>query len=259
MRVIGRYKGILGEIAIWESEKTGDRLYREGEIFQSQSSATGESRLPYVKMMEGFLDDTKSVLVLGCGGGNLATMLARSGKDVIVVDYNPISFDLAREFFGMPKEIPCIIEDFQQYLTVETRCFDGIAIDVGGPGFCYEEQFDPATCRSIANRLNSGGRMIMNMLVGSDYDAAPDKIGRDLSADRLSAWIFDQPGLSNRNVLIAGLPKMRRAANKRQVSALRRTDGERWTLRRPRRPSHIDRPITVNIHCATNRPHPREN
>jgi spermidine synthase len=259
VRVIGRYKGMLGEIAIWESEKTGDRLYREGEIFQSQSSATGESRLPYVKMMEAFMGEARSVLVLGCGGGNLATMLARSGKSVIVVDYNPISFDLAREFFGMPKDIPCIIEDFQEYLTAETRRFDGIAIDVGGPGFCYEEQFDPATCRSIANRLNSGGRMIMNMLVGSDHDAAPDKIGSDLSADRLSAWIFDQPGLSNRNVLIAGLPKMRRTANKHQVSALRRTDGERWTLRRPRRPSHIDRPITIDIHCATNRPHHREN
>ncbi len=42
MRVIGRYKGMLGEIAIWESEKTGDRLYREGEIFQSQSSVRPE-------------------------------------------------------------------------------------------------------------------------------------------------------------------------------------------------------------------------
>src|SRR5258708_37531988 len=119
----------------------------------------------------------------------------------------PISFNLAREFFGMPKEITCFIEDFQQYLTVETRCFDGIAIDVGGPGFCYEEQFDPATCRSIANRLNSGGGMIMNMLVVSDYDAAPDKIGRDLFADRLNALIFHQPRLSNRYVFIAGLPK----------------------------------------------------
>ncbi len=191
------------------------------------------------------MGEARSVLVLGCGGGNLATMLARSGKSVVVVDYNPISFDLAREFFGMPKDIPCIIEDFQEYLTAETRRFDGIAIDVGGPGFCYEEQFDPVTCRSIANRLNSGGRVIMNMLAGSDYDAAPDKIGSDLSADRLSAWIFE--------------PKMRRTANKHQVSALRRTDGERWTLRRPRRPSHIDRPFPINIHCATNRPHYREN
>jgi len=42
VKIIGRYKGMLGEIAIWESEKTGDRLYREGEIFQSQSSVRPE-------------------------------------------------------------------------------------------------------------------------------------------------------------------------------------------------------------------------
>ncbi len=140
MKILGRYKGKLGDIAIWESERTGDRLYREGEIFQSQSSAAGESRLPYVKMMEAFLGDAKNVLLLGCGGGNLATMLARSGKSVTVVDHNPVSFDLAKRFFGMPKEISCFVADFKEYLAAETRSFDGIAIDVGGPGFCYEEQ-----------------------------------------------------------------------------------------------------------------------
>ena len=82
MKILGRYKGKLGDIAIWESEKTRDRFYLEGEIFQSQSSAAGESRLPYVKMMEAFLGDAKNVLLLGCGGGNLATMLTRSGKNV---------------------------------------------------------------------------------------------------------------------------------------------------------------------------------
>ena len=61
LKVIGKYKGKLGEIAIWESERTGDRLYREGDIFQSQSSASGESRFPYVKMMEAFLGDANSV------------------------------------------------------------------------------------------------------------------------------------------------------------------------------------------------------
>src|SRR6478609_7152789 len=141
LKTLGKYKGKLGEIVIWESEQTGDRLYREGEIFQSQSSASGESRFPYVKIMEAFLSDASSILVLGCGGGNLATMLARQGKSVTVVDHNPVSFDLAKRFFGMPKEISCIVEDFKEYLAAETRGFDGIAIDVGGPGFCYEEQF----------------------------------------------------------------------------------------------------------------------
>ena len=62
MKILGRYNGKLGDIAIWESEKTRDRFYLEGEIFQSQSSAAGESRLPYVKMMEAFLGNAKNIL-----------------------------------------------------------------------------------------------------------------------------------------------------------------------------------------------------
>src|SRR5260370_1531923 len=95
LKILGKYKGKLGEIAIWESEQTGDRLYREGEIFQSQSSASGESRFPYVKIMEAVLSDANSVLLLGCGGGNLATMLARQVKGVTVVDHNPVRVYLA--------------------------------------------------------------------------------------------------------------------------------------------------------------------
>jgi hypothetical protein len=34
LKILGKYKGKLGEIAICESERTADRLYREGEIFQ---------------------------------------------------------------------------------------------------------------------------------------------------------------------------------------------------------------------------------
>jgi len=33
----------------------------------------------------------------------------------------------------------------------------------------------------------------MNMLVGSDFDPAPDKIETQLSDHHLDAWIFDQP------------------------------------------------------------------
>ena len=250
MKILGRFKGKLGDIAIWESEKTRDRFYLEGEIFQSQSSAAGESRLKYVKMMEAFLSDAKNVLLLGCGGGNLATMLARSGKSVTVVDHNPVSFDLAKRFFGMPKTICCLVADFKEYLTAETRSFDGIAIDVGGPGFCYEEKFDPTTCHSITARLSPRGRAILNMLVATDFDAAPDLIGGDLSEGHMDSWIFDQPGLLNRNVLLACLPKARHAANKRYMAEFFTTFGQPWALRRPRRPSHATQPVVVEIACA---------
>ena len=247
LKILGKYNGRLGEIAIWESEQTGDRLYREGEIFQSQSSASGESRFPYVKIMEAFLSDAKSVLLLGCGGGNLATMLARQGKSVTVVDHNPVSFDLAKRFFGLPKEIPCIVADFREYLLAETRIFDGIAIDVGGPGFCFEEQFDPATCHSIIARLKPSGRAILNMLVATDFDAAPDMISSDLSEGHMTSWIFDHPGRLNRNVLIACLPRLRRAANRHYMAKFSKTVGCGWALRRPRQPSHDNRPVVVDI------------
>src|SRR5882757_5795736 len=251
MNILGRYKGKLGDIAVWESEKTRDRFYLEGEIFQSQSSAAGESRLPYVKMMEAFLSDAKKVLLLGCGGGNLATMLARSGKSVTVVDHNPVSFDLAKRFFGMPKEISCVVADFEEYLATETRSFDGIAIDVGGPGFCYEEKFDPATCHSITARLNPGGRAILNMLVATDFDAAPDMISSDLSEGHMTSWIFDHPGRLNRNVLIACLPGLRRAANRHYMAKFSKAVGCGWTLRRPRRPSRDSKSFVVDIACMS--------
>jgi hypothetical protein len=125
-------------------------------------------------------------------------MLARQGKSVTVVDHNPVSFDIAKRFFGLPKEIPCVVADFREYLLSETRIFDGIAIGVGGPGFCFEEQFDPATCHSITARLKPSGRAILNMLVATDFDAAPDMISSDLSEGHMTSWIFDHPECPHR-------------------------------------------------------------
>jgi hypothetical protein len=121
--------------------------------------------------------------------GVVATMLARSGKSVTVVDHNAESIDIARQFFGMPQDIPCVVEDFRTFLASCNRQFGGIAVDVGGPGFCFEEQFNEETCRHIARVLAPDGRTIMNMLVGNDFDGAngqdrqfafgggPDKLG----------------------------------------------------------------------------------
>ena len=120
----------------WQSEQTGDRYYREGEVFQSQSSASGEKLLPIRKDDGSVLKRRKQCPASRMWRGNLATMLARRGKSVTVVYDNLVSFDLAKRFFGLPKEIPCFVADFKEYLSLETRSFDAIAIDLGGPGFC---------------------------------------------------------------------------------------------------------------------------
>ena len=128
VKVIGRYKGKLGKIYIWENERDGSRMYLEGEIFQSHSTQRGESQFKYVQMMDRFLAPEANVLVLGCGGGNLATMLARAGKAVVVVDHNATSFDIARALFGMPGHIPSEVRDFRDYLA----CCDRRSLVLGG-------------------------------------------------------------------------------------------------------------------------------
>jgi spermidine synthase len=187
--------------------------------------------------MEAFLQPAYNVLVLGCGGGTLATMLTERGKEITVVDFNPLSFQIAREYFGMPKHLHCVVDDFRNYLLREGQSFDAIAIDVGGPGFNFEDQFDLPTCRSIRSRLLYGGRVIINVLVDCDFDAVADKIGRYLSADFAESWIVDHPGTVNRNALIVCSVGVSDDNIRRELSALCTIGPVPWTVRRPRRHS----------------------
>jgi len=246
MKILARFRGNLGDIEVWEDEADGGRFYLEDEIFQSHGSANGRSRLDYVQIMEAFLHRAHNVLALGCGGGNLATMLADRGKEMTVVDFNPKSFEIAREFFGMPEHLRCVVDDFRNYLLSEARCFDAIAIDVGGPGFDFEEQFDLSTCGSIRGRLQPGGRVIINVLVGSDFDAVADKIGRYLSADFSETWIVDHPGTIRRNALILCSDGVSDVRIEPELNSLCTIGPVPWTARRPRRRS-TDAPRAISV------------
>ena len=61
----------------------------------------------------------------------------------------------------MPKHLRCVVDDFRSYLLSEAQCFDAIAIDVGGPGFNFEDKLHLPTCRSIRSRLLHSGRVII--------------------------------------------------------------------------------------------------
>jgi hypothetical protein len=176
-------------------------------------------------------------------------MLAERGKKITVVDFNPKSFQIAQEYFGMPKHLRCVVDDFRSYLLSEVKSFDAIAIDVGGPGFNFEEHFDLPTCRSIRSRLLRSGRVIINVLVGSDFDAIADKIGRYLSADFAESWILDHPGTVRRNALILCSAGESNDSIKRELNDLCTIGPVPWTARRPRRGStEFPRAISVSQH-----------
>src|SRR5665811_1987763 len=116
VRLLGRYQGRNGQIEIVECSWDGTRVYFEQGVRQSQATPDGESVFTYVKLMDELLSGSASILVLGCGGGNLATRLTHLGKDLTIVDNNPISFVIAQKFFALPDDLACIVSDFRKFI-----------------------------------------------------------------------------------------------------------------------------------------------
>jgi spermidine synthase len=233
VRLLGRYQGKNGEIEIVECSWDGTRIYFEEGVRQSQATPDGESVFTYVKLMDELLYRAANILVLGCGGGNLATRLARLGKRLTIVDNNPISFVIAHKFFGLPDDLTCMISDFRKFIYDDDTLYDGIAIDVGGPGFQFNEEFDVETCDAIRARLAPGGRIVMNVMVANDIDPTPDRIAARLAGDSLRVWIVDEQGIEDRNAIITCLPEKQLNARSALHDAMR-NNGERWSIRRGR-------------------------
>jgi spermidine synthase len=233
VRLLGRYQGRHGEIEIVECSWDGTRIYFEEGVRQSQATPDGESVFTYVKLMDELLHRSANILVLGCGGGNLATRLARLGKRLTIVDNNPVSFVIAHKFFGLPDDLPCLVSDFRKFIYQDDAVYDGIAIDVGGPGFEFNDQFDVETCDAIRGRLAPGGRIVMNVMVANDIDPIPDRIAARLASDRLQVWIVDEQGIEDRNAIIACLPEKQLNARS-ALNDVMLNNHERWSIRRGR-------------------------
>jgi hypothetical protein len=207
-------------------------IFRRG-VRQRQATPDGESVFTYVKLMDELLCRSKNILVLGCGGRNLATRLARLGKRLTIVDNNPISFVIAYKFFGLPDDLLCMVSDFRKFIDQDNALYDGIAIDVGGSGFQFNHGFDVETCDAIRARLAPGGRIVMNVMVKTDIDPTPDRIAARLAGDSLKIWVVDEQGIENRNAIIACLPEKQLNARP-ALNDVMHNNHERWSIRRGR-------------------------
>jgi hypothetical protein len=228
MQVLARFAGPNGEIAILEDRSTGARHYREGGISQSCVLPGGDAGVGYIRLMADLLADGDSSLLLGCGGGALASMLHRGGGRVTVVEVNPLAFTLARTFFWMPGGIECITADMRAFVRRQKRTFDGIGIDVGGPDFCYEAVLDPATVARVRRALRNGGRIAVNISCEAPDDPVPGRIAERFKAEGLEVWMFmeDAPGLRELNAVIL-------ASRRREMAAdLAGIAGKGWFLAR---------------------------
>jgi len=228
MRVLARFDGPNGKISVVEEKGTGARHYEEAGVSQSCVLAGGEAGVDYIRLMAALLAGSNNALLLGCGGGALASMLHRRGARVTVVDVNPISFELARTFFWMPSAISCVTADMRPFMRAETRTFDAIGVDVGGPCFSYEEVLDTASVGHVKRVLRPGGRIAINISCEAPDDPVPARVADKFKQLGLDVWVFmeDVPTPQELNAVILA------SARKEKSAALAPVGGKGWVLAR---------------------------
>jgi hypothetical protein len=191
---------------IVQDNRTGKVSYWQAEYHQSAGDARGVSTADYIHAMYFFLRQAKckDVLMIGCGGGTLATMLHKSGVAVTIVDIHKLSFDIARGYFNLPPAVPCHVADGIAYLKKHRRRHDAIVLDAFGQGGMPEQFQQPAFFRLAKSRLKPRGALfLMNVIVEDDDDPTPDNLVRVLRKQWGRVRLLDTDGWVERNAVIA--------------------------------------------------------
>lgn len=205
MIAIAKLESEFGDIEVLEYRARELFFYVQGGCFQTETDRDGISLSPYVHAIHGLLAQAgaRDVLMIGCGGGSLGTMLARADVQVTIVDKNPASFEIARDYFRLPRSIDCHVADGEEFLLATEHCYDAIVLDA------YDGDSIPPHLRTleffrlVRSRLDrSRGCLFANVHALHDLDRAPDRYA---TAAR-SAWndvrLLDTQGVIGRNTLI---------------------------------------------------------
>jgi spermidine synthase len=194
----------LGTVSILRNRRTGAIAYWQDSAYQSEADHRGVSLAAYVHALHGLIHqrDCRDVLLIGCGGGTLATMLAAHGTRVLVIDVNAWSFALAREYFSLPAAVECQVGDGREYLETASRRFDAIVLDAYCEGRIPGQFCDVAFADIARRRLNPGGLFLANVFLPHDLDDTADRYAKMLETTWPSVRLLDQKNASCRNATV---------------------------------------------------------
>ncbi len=200
-----RHEHAPGHVILRDTSN-GRVSYWQKDYHQSAADRHGVSTADYIHAMYFFLmqAQARTVLMIGCGGGTLATMLHRSGVTVTVVDLHGLSFDIAHKYFAMPAAIETHVADGIAWLKSNRRRFDAIVLDAFGEAGMPPVFMRPAFFRLAKSRMAPrGGLFLMNVIVADDEDATPDTLVRMMRQQWRGVRLLDTDGWTDRNAVIA--------------------------------------------------------
>jgi len=191
---------------IIRDDTSGKVSYWQGEYHQSAADRNGVSTADYIHAMYFFLMQAgaRDVLMIGCGGGTLATMLVRSQVQVTVVDLHKFSFDIARKYFQLPETVTCHVADGIQYLKANRARHDAIVLDAFGKDGMPAAFMQPGFFKLARSRLKARDSLfLMYVIVEDDDDRTPDILVGAMRAEWGRVRLLDTDGWTDRNAVIA--------------------------------------------------------
>jgi SAM-dependent methyltransferase len=201
MNPVARLKTPHGDIVVLRDRSSV--AYWQDDRHQSHADKSGISRAAYIHAIHGLLlqVSARDVLMIGCGGGTLATMLRMSGVNVTIAEINQSSFEISRKYFELPDDVECHVADGRTFLQETTRRFDGIVLDA------YDGDDIPGQLRSTAffdlvrSRLNDGGCFFANVILRNGRDRRLADLVQTMNASWPAVRVLDPNGARTRNAI----------------------------------------------------------
>lgn len=195
-----------GEITILRSRKTGCYLYCQDGSYQSEADGRGISLAPYIHAIHSLLTQlgARDVVMIGCAGGTLATMLSYDGVRASVVEVNPAAVALARSYFSLPDSVPCHCADGLAFLEQSDARFDAVVVDAYMGDAIPQHLVSAAFFLVAGRRLAAGGVVLVNVHLADDRDPAALAVGDAMAEAGFPVRLLDMPGVENRNAIVLG-------------------------------------------------------
>lgn len=168
MLELARRNGLFGTIRIFQRLMDHTRVYMIGESAQTMVNGEGVSVFGYVHAAKLLLKDAGTVLMIGGGGGSLATMLARTGKAVTVVDIDPASEELARSYFDLDYRVKWITSEAIDFVERHKNTYDGLVVDACDAAGLVAPFNDPNVLIWLLLRACPTGSLIVNLARNDD-------------------------------------------------------------------------------------------
>ncbi len=212
---------------------------------QSTSDCNGVSLDAHIHALYGLTLQRpgKKILMIGCGGGTLGSMLARAGRQVSIVEIDPVSFTVAKRYFDLSRDVACHVGDGLAFMQKTRRRYDTVIIDafIGEkfPDHLKGAAFFEATVRC----LRKEGIALVNVCLERKSDPTADRIAAGFKEQGWTVRLLDSPGGERNAIVLAGeVGQLRRPRLLIPPQSGAKTTGEELRAMHFRRRRAIKRP-----------------